>query len=121
MNELFLIAHKVRGAATFDVAEKMECPLCEAGCVECDGMRFWWIVGTSGHRAYPWRWWPLANMQYVSLAEVQEWDNVVQPMVEIQNGIPEDWPDHFTPLRPQKINIKALFKSEPKQHIQRRL
>jgi hypothetical protein len=42
MTELFLIAHKVRGEPAFDVAVQMEMP---------DGV--WWIVATSGHRAYP--------------------------------------------------------------------
>jgi hypothetical protein len=39
---LYLIAHKVRGEPAFDVAVKMEMP---------DGP--WWIIPTSGHRAYP--------------------------------------------------------------------
>jgi len=42
---LYLIAHKVRGEAAFDVAVKMEM---------ADGD--WWIIPTSGHRAYPF-WW----------------------------------------------------------------
>lgn len=42
MTELYLIVHKVRGEPAFDIAEKME--------VEDE---VWWIVPTSGHRAYP--------------------------------------------------------------------
>jgi len=54
MSELYLIAHKVCGEPAFDIAERMECPLCHSvGCVECDGLGYWWIIPTSGHRAYP--------------------------------------------------------------------
>jgi hypothetical protein len=42
MTDLYLIAHKVRGERGYDVACKMEMP---------DGT--WWIIPTSGHRAYP--------------------------------------------------------------------
>lgn len=42
MSEPYLILHKVRGEPAFDIAEKME--------VEGEE---WWIIPTSGHRAYP--------------------------------------------------------------------
>jgi hypothetical protein len=66
-----LIAHKVRGEPAFDVAEHMTCPKCEGdgklsngiiditgddGCIDCsacDGAGHWWIIPTSGHRAFP--------------------------------------------------------------------
>src|SRR5215831_12095053 len=54
--ERYLIAHKARGEQEFDVAEKQECALCQGaldGCPECEGLGYWWIVCTSGHRAYP--------------------------------------------------------------------
>ena len=38
MSKLYLIAHKVRGEPAFDIAIKMG---------------DWWIIPTSGHRAYP--------------------------------------------------------------------
>jgi len=40
--DLYLIAHKVRGREALDVAIRMPMP---------DGV--WWIIPTSGHRAYP--------------------------------------------------------------------
>ena len=60
MTELFLVAHKVRGEAAFDIAVRMECPECHNAnydseddfCHECDGLGYWWIIPTSGHRAY---------------------------------------------------------------------
>lgn len=59
MTDLYLIAHKVRGEPAFDVATKVACPECNdpesgtQGCTECDQFGFWWIIPTSGHRAYP--------------------------------------------------------------------
>lgn len=55
-DDLFLIAHKVRGAPTFDIAIHLTCPVCDATndhCPSCDGVGHWWIIPTSGHRAYP--------------------------------------------------------------------
>lgn len=74
MVDLYLIAHRCRGEATFDVAERIRCGICggvgghnvldfETGestdyegsdCVECDGVGFWWILSTCGYRAHPW-------------------------------------------------------------------
>lgn len=63
---LYLIAHKVRGEPAFDVAIRMECPICHGvggykgtpeyegpSCTQCEGDGYWWIIPTSGHRAYP--------------------------------------------------------------------
>lgn len=69
MNDLFLIAHKVRGGPAFDIAVRMDCPLCAAHghdldgvCHECKGTRFWWIIPTSGHRAYPFHFVSLSDL-----------------------------------------------------------
>jgi len=35
----------------------MECPECGGhndDCDACEGEGYWWIIPTSGHRAYPW-------------------------------------------------------------------
>jgi hypothetical protein len=56
----YLIAHLVRGEPAFDIAERMQCPKCdhEHGAIDCDDphcdLGYWWIIPTSGHRAYPW-------------------------------------------------------------------
>lgn len=47
MSEHYLILHKVRGEVAFDVAIRHG---------------DWWIVDTSGHRAYPLLWWPLSML-----------------------------------------------------------
>ena len=57
---MYLIAHKYCGQPAFDVATRMDCPLCAPlsdglgiGCDECDGLGYWWILN-DGHRAWPW-------------------------------------------------------------------
>lgn len=53
---LYLIAHKVRGEPAFDIAQHLTCPKCNATddhCTACDGVGHWWVIPTSGHRAYP--------------------------------------------------------------------
>jgi hypothetical protein len=53
-SELYLGAHKVHGEPAFDIMTRCECPECiSMGCPECDDLGYWWIVPTSGHRAYP--------------------------------------------------------------------
>ena len=46
MDELFLIAHKVRGSVAYDVAQR----------IYLSGGEELWLIPTSGHRAYPLRW-----------------------------------------------------------------
>ena len=53
MPELYLIAHKVRGEAAFDVAHKLQI-----------GSEEGWIIPTSGHRAYPYWQEPLSNLAW---------------------------------------------------------
>jgi hypothetical protein len=100
MTDLYLIAHKVRGEAAFDVASKMTCPECDneayftMGCVECDQLGYWWIIPTSGHRAYPY--W--AN----SLDNAVDWEMLRingNPIVDM----PEyNLPDHYPTSTPTK-------------------
>jgi hypothetical protein len=88
-----LILHKVRGEPAFDVAEKMHCPVCEGArqgldhgqdyagnCNSCDD-GWWWIIPTSGHRAYPWKTWSLETLFF------RHWDG--------PEALPENWPDHY--------------------------
>ena len=69
MSELYLIAHKVRGEPALDIAIKMEMV---DGC--------WWIIPTSGHRAFPY-WHKLLG----------DWQPA-EPM-------PADLPDHYPGAR----------------------
>lgn len=65
-DELYLVAHKVRGEPAFDIAQHLTCPKCNATddhCTACDGVGHWWIVPTSGHRAYPIMNWLLSDLR----------------------------------------------------------
>ena len=92
-SDLFLIAHKVRGEPAFDVAIQMECPHCchgdipTAGCHECDSLGFWWIIPTSGHRAYPW--WHQALDGLGQGSDIGFWPD---PIID---EMPEGLPDHY--------------------------
>lgn len=100
---LFLIAHKVRGQVAFDVAEKMQCSVCEgtlikkigdgAGqpCDQCENAGYWWIISTFGHRAYPF--WHEAL------------DEVLQRYVFGINGVSDRRPD----VPPLPENLRDFF------------
>lgn len=95
MSGLFLIVHKVRGEAAFDVAEQMPCPECfpdgpEPTCSECDGLGYWWIVGTSGHRAYP--------CSCIQLSELRHDPDVARVLGSVLDDplpVMEGLPDHY--------------------------
>lgn len=77
--ELFLIAHKVRGEAAFDVAIQMQ--------VEDE---LWWIIPTSGHRAYPWAAIPLDHCIMPHNAGTR------RIHISLLGEMPSDLPDHYT-------------------------
>jgi len=110
---LYLIAHSVRGEAAFDVATQMLCPHCNPqwservhGCFDCDSLGYWWIIPTSGHRAFPY------------------W-NIHLDVWGIAPDMPPDWPDHYKTNPAPTLDIMSLLKAhrkgEPKPHIPRRL
>lgn len=71
---MHLILHKVRGEPAFDIAETME----------VDG-ETWWIIPTSGHRAYPYITWPLGALVPAGVLDEEN----------LKYAIPPDWPDHY--------------------------
>jgi hypothetical protein len=96
MPDLYLIAHKVSGEPAFDVAIRMECPECHGNCkdgrdpngytcVECDCFGYWWIIPTSGHRAYPYSCMGL----FINGNATEVWYEELSP-------VPEGLPDHYT-------------------------
>ena len=120
MAESYLIAHCVRGEAAFDVATQMECPHCNGHgdlniadatfipCFDCDSLGFWWIIPTSGHRAYPY------------------WSDPLQWYLDEMCSVPEmppAWPDHYKVNAAPKLDITSLFKATqpPQARIARRL
>lgn len=99
-----LILHKVRGKPAFDVAEPC-CPgprPCQPNCGCWDGERCSaedeWIIPTSGHTAYPYRTWPLANLRVNDVA--LEWP------LEL---IPDDWPDHYQAKSEPTLSLDLAF------------
>lgn len=125
--DLYLIAHKVRGEPAFDIAQHIKCPICEAvmqgldhgsispGCDECDGEGFWWIIPTSGHRAYPYWHCPLDNAVDWHMMRIN--GNELLPM-------PSSWPDHYTTTERREPMIGSLLTKlglrKPKAPINRR-
>ena len=75
MSELYLIAHKVRGEPAFDIAINM------GG---------WWIIPTSGHRAYPYWHQPIY---------LEDWQ--LPP-------VPADLPDHYPVAQKAPTNLDDL-------------
>jgi hypothetical protein len=75
VTEQYLIAHKVRGEPALDIAEKMI----------VDGEE-WWIIPTSGHRAYPYWSWEMAATQL---------DGGSLTLLEMVPPMPPDLPEHY--------------------------
>lgn len=112
MSELYLIAHKVRGEPAFDVATRIECGICHGvgghdvtpdyegpSCSECDGTGYWWIIPTSGHRAYPY--WHCALNKHIEI----DWQ---------ADAMPPDLPDHYAhSAAPKHDRIAALLAAMP--------
>lgn len=129
MTNLYLVAHRVRGKPAFDIACHMTCPLCSThdvvtntwvdpeGCYECDDLGYWWIIPTSGHRAYPW--W------FGELNHIME-NHLAMTMDEISALMPPDLPDHYphdTRLRsqPSLADRLGITKRPPLAPIVRRI
>lgn len=89
-SEPYLILHKVRGQPAFDIAIRF-CPKapCQLDCGLFDGEtclaneESWWIIPTSGHRAYP---------IYHRTLEMFLFGCNENPPIDL---IPDDWPDHY--------------------------
>lgn len=111
MSEPFLILHKVRGEPAFDIATQMECPICqgqtykapsygddseslEQGCDECNHDGFWWIIPTSGHRAYPVLLIKLEDLYYDSMRSPHIIDPLPLEQLFAECSI-HDLPDHY--------------------------
>lgn len=98
----YLIAHKVRGELAFDVAEQMQV-----------GDETWWIIPTSGHRAYPFWHTVLQHIEVSQDMRPQLLEHAVPPM-------PEGLRDHYTvaeahrhpSVKPQKLDLGDLDLTE---------
>src|SRR5579859_1317841 len=113
MTNLYLIAHKVRGEPAFDIACQMICPECDndPGCSECYGLGYWWIIPTSGHRAYPYFWIEMTRFLYCTPRSPRpvQFDTEGYP-------VPTDWPDHYphSAHNPPKVSLIDRLGLKPK-------
>jgi hypothetical protein len=86
-DDLYLIAHKVRGELAFDVAIKLQI-----------GEEEGWIIPTSGHRAYPYWDCHLVTL----LEEGHRWPDEMPP------DLPDHYPiNHSSSPRPSE-KLKSL-------------
>ena len=51
---------------------------------------------TSGHRAYPYRWWPLEDLSDISDINAAGYH---ERPASLDHTIPSDWPDHYAQAR----------------------
>lgn len=94
MTELYLIAHVVRSEPAFDIALQIPCPECHSlGCPECDEEGFWWVVPTSGHRAYPY--WNLSFYELIGEHEYKGYGCNYHSVQSMVPSAPSGWPDHY--------------------------
>src|SRR6266852_3426625 len=115
MTEPYLIAHKVRGEPAFDIAVRMQCPECNGDDAmqmsygECDNLGYWWIISTSGHRAYPWWHLPLAvNKLDEGMRLVMDHNPTHLSWTIFE--MPPDLPDHYAhSSAPHKELLAALL------------
>jgi hypothetical protein len=86
MNDLYLILHKVRGSPAFDIAEQ----------IEIEGEDVAWIIPTSGHRAYPLRYWLLEDLYDGSDMDMPKPESVINDFDATNGNM--NWiacPDHY--------------------------
>lgn len=127
----YLIAHRVRGEAAFDIATRMTCVICEGTltkqidteeggpCDECDSLGYWWIIPTSGHRAFPY-WYhgpikiePTIEGPYLSI-------EFTCPMPPMPFDLPDHYPTASTPSRTHDIAAILGLGPKPTTGIRRR-
>lgn len=121
-DNLYLIAHKVRGEPAFDIAQHMTCPKCDATddhCTACDGQGHWWIIPTSGHRAWPY--WD------AKLSDIDDTYDLslggASTLLEHPGPMPPSLRDHYTTEREASINLLGalgLDKPRPQPPLKRR-
>lgn len=124
MSEPYLIAHKVRSQPAFDIAIRMICPLCPNeghGCYECDGLGYWWIVPTSGHRAYIHTAHSLDKVFQLGPSLTERWLwQISQDTNQSWTNLPDHYPDRGTAPRINLIEALGLKSAAPAK-IERRL
>lgn len=116
-DDLYLVAHKVRGEPAFDIATRMPCGLCaghghdlDGVCHECDSLGYWWIIPTSGHRAFPYASWDLDHL-YSGSGNADACFPIEDELAEIP--MPPDLPDHYTTREAPTISLISALGIRP--------
>ena len=92
---IYLILHKVRGEPAFDVAEK-------ATFGDEEG----WCISTSGHRAFPSRWWNLDDLADIS--DINFSGNHPRPATfDNIEGLPDHYSCNDRKVKHQPMNLLA--------------
>lgn len=100
MTEEYLIAHKVRGETAIDVAIQLE----GAGTETDPGP--WWIIPTSGHRAYPF--WAMTLHGVYVRARSGEYEPFLNAVPEIPDGHPDHYAVNDRPFSAPKRKLSNL-------------
>jgi hypothetical protein len=90
----YLILHKVRGEAAYDIGEKLEGENLQEDI---------WIIPTSGHRAYPFMTWNIDDL--IDASDIDMNGNHPHP-ASMDHHMPADWPDHYP------MDVGAVPKSD---------
>lgn len=87
-NNLYLIAHSVRGQPALDIAER-----CEDMDTPSDPGP-WWIIPTSGHRAYPY-WTRKLSEVFIEVGIGYTYDMAPLTNPYVVDAMPDDALDHY--------------------------
>jgi hypothetical protein len=96
MNQ-FLILHKVRGEPQFDVAERTTI-----------GYEDVWVLCTCGHRAYPYRVWPMPAIWSCNIEDTDKHTRHKFHQLITETVVPPDWPDHYASKPEPKLKLNIL-------------
>lgn len=124
MSQPFLICHLVRGEPAFDIAVEMDCPQCLGeGCIECDDKGHWWVVSTSGHRAFPWWQMPMDRLLYDQelCQSAYTPENLLDSVPPPPVGIPDHYSTRATPKQPSLAEALAAHMRKAAPPIKRRV
>jgi hypothetical protein len=123
MSEPFLILHKVRGAPAFDIAERND----DMGTPSDPGP--WWIIPTSGHRAYPYSIWLLNQLVDFSKSSTSR-PTDLPILLKTDAPMWEAHPDHYQVSMARSrlataagdlLSILGLGRAKPQEPVKRRV
>lgn len=87
------------------------------GCSECDSLGFWWVVPTSGHRAYPWWSLPL-KFDGMTLVMDHNPDKLTWTIFDMPPSLPDHYTTRASPARQSLASLLAI--PRPQLKVDRR-